>query len=99
MPILADQRRTKAKPKEGSLIYLSPSSLINSQICTLVKNNLKAVYCLENVLRIRLTFQTFDKHEAKYSNSGEPNYKIDKTDERDLLTRGDLEELKERFGI
>ncbi len=37
--------------------------------------------------------------EAKYSNSGEPKYKVDKADERDLLTSGQLDELKEKFGL
>ncbi len=37
--------------------------------------------------------------QAKYSNSGEPNYKVDKSDERKLLTDGQLDELKKRFGL
>ncbi|MBU0614215.1 dCTP deaminase [Patescibacteria group bacterium] len=36
---------------------------------------------------------------AKYSNSGEPKYKVDKSDERELLTGGKLDELKNKFGI
>lgn len=35
--------------------------------------------------------------EAKYSNSGNPQYKVDKSEERDLLTQGKLDELKKRF--
>lgn len=37
--------------------------------------------------------------QAKYSNSGEPNYKVDKSDERKLLTDGQLDELKKRFSL
>ncbi|MBU1126169.1 MAG: dCTP deaminase [Patescibacteria group bacterium] len=37
--------------------------------------------------------------EAKYSNAGEPKYKVDKSDERDLLTSGQLDELKQRFKL
>lgn len=43
-----------------------------------------------------------DQHglsQAKYSNSGEPKYKVDKSDERSLLTTGSLEELKNRFSL
>ncbi|MFH1611238.1 MAG: hypothetical protein ABIA83_01410 [Patescibacteria group bacterium] len=36
---------------------------------------------------------------AKYSNSGEPQYKVDKSDERSLLTAGNLQDLKTRFSI
>ncbi|MBT3230617.1 dCTP deaminase [Candidatus Uhrbacteria bacterium] len=37
--------------------------------------------------------------EAKYSNSGEPKYKVDKSEERDLLTRGNLQALKDKFSL
>lgn len=37
--------------------------------------------------------------QAKYSNAGEPNYKVDKADERKLLTAGQLDELKKKFGL
>ncbi len=37
--------------------------------------------------------------EAKYSNSDESKYKIDKTSELDLLTNGRLDELKNKFKI
>jgi dCTP deaminase len=37
--------------------------------------------------------------QAKYSHSGEPKFKIDKSDETELLTKGDLDELKKRFSI
>ena len=36
---------------------------------------------------------------AKYSNSGEPKYKVDKSDERDLLTTGNLQALKDKFSL
>lgn len=36
---------------------------------------------------------------AKYSNSGEPKYKVDKSDERDLLITGNLQDLKDRFSL
>ncbi len=36
--------------------------------------------------------------QPKYSEASE-NYKLDKTSERDLLTRGQLDELKRRFGL
>lgn len=35
---------------------------------------------------------------AKYSNATE-NFKVDKTEERDLLTGGNLDELKQKFGL
>jgi dCTP deaminase len=37
--------------------------------------------------------------QAKYSNAGEPHYKVDKSDERQLLTSGQLDQLKKRFGL
>ncbi|MDP2631530.1 MAG: dCTP deaminase [Candidatus Uhrbacteria bacterium] len=37
--------------------------------------------------------------EAKYSNSGEPKYKVDKSDERELLVSGRLDDLKQKFGL
>src|SRR3989339_2240447 len=43
-----------------------------------------------------------DQHglsQAKYSNSGEPKYKVDKSDERNLLTAGNLQDLKDRFSL
>lgn len=49
-----------------------------------------------------LTSEEADQHglsNAKYSNSGEPNYKVDKSDERTLLTSGDLQKLKDQFSI
>lgn len=49
-----------------------------------------------------LSMQEANMHglsEAKYTNSGDPQYKIDKTEERDLLTKGKLEELKKTFGL
>jgi dCTP deaminase len=37
--------------------------------------------------------------QAKYSHSGEPKYKVDKSDERELLTQGKLDELKNNFSL
>lgn len=37
--------------------------------------------------------------QAKYTNCSESKYKVDKSDERDLLTSGQLETLKTRFHI
>ncbi|MFA6131305.1 MAG: dCTP deaminase [Patescibacteria group bacterium] len=37
--------------------------------------------------------------EAKYTNSGEPKYKVDTKEERQLLTSGRLDELKSRFTL
>lgn len=36
---------------------------------------------------------------AKYSNTGEPRYQVDKSDERELLTSGNLEDLKKQYGV
>lgn len=49
-----------------------------------------------------LTMEEADQHglsNAKYSNSGEPKYKVDKSDERSLLTTGNIQALKDRFSI
>ncbi len=37
--------------------------------------------------------------QAKYSSVGHPQYKVDKSDERDLLVNGDIQSLKHTFGI
>jgi dCTP deaminase len=53
-------------------------------------------------LNEKLTNKEADQHglaSAKYSDSGEPKYKVDKADERNLLTNGNLEDLKKRFSI
>lgn len=48
-----------------------------------------------------LTMEEANQHglaQAKYSHAT-PNYKVDKSDERTLLTQGKLEELKNRYGV
>src|SRR3989339_1135012 len=49
-------------------------------------------------LKRPLSVEEADQHglsKAKYSHSGEPTYKIDKTEETELLTNGNLQGLKE----
>lgn len=37
--------------------------------------------------------------QAKYSNAGQPQYKVDKSDERELISSGKLDDLKSKFGL
>ncbi|MCH8049608.1 dCTP deaminase [Patescibacteria group bacterium] len=62
------------------------------RVCQVIFEELKAPLTMEEAQLHGLT-------EAKYSHSGEPKYKVDKSDERELLTSGQLEELKKKFGI
>lgn len=62
------------------------------RVCQVIFEELRQPLTMEEAMRHGLT-------QAKYSHSGEPRYKVDKSDERDLLTSGKLEELKKQFGI
>lgn len=62
------------------------------RICQVVFETLSSPLTMEEANMHGLT-------EAKYSNAGHPKYKVDKTEERKLLTSGKLDELKKTFGL
>ncbi len=62
------------------------------RVCQVIFEELAQPLTIEEAMQHGLT-------QAKYSHSGEPGYKLDKVDERDLLTGGKLEELKKKFEV
>ncbi len=62
------------------------------RVCQVIFEELRQPLTTEEAMQHGLT-------QAKYSHSGEPQYKVDKVDERELLTSGKLEELKKNFTL
>lgn len=62
------------------------------RICQVIFEELTHPLTIEEAMQHGLS-------QAKYSHSGEPKYKVDKDDERELLTSGKLEELKKQFRL
>jgi dCTP deaminase len=62
------------------------------RVCQIIFEELSSPLSVDETMQHGLS-------QAKYSHSGEPKYKVDKTDERRLLTEGNLKELKEKFGL